>query len=160
MCESQDITLQVTGRQVFRLKKFAVTSNMHITPQDAKQTWGPAWYYNKKTRDTYCADLTLLTSTFALYFPNYVFYIPNPCVLGTRPVLPCKNGYCCKFELARAKSVLVAISLPLVAHRWNCHTSKFDTCCAYHSGEIRVLQISQCFPWATDTVCTLLFSNN
>ena len=44
---------------------------------------------------------------FASYFPNYVFYIPIPCVLGTRPVLPSKNGYCCKLELARAKSVLV-----------------------------------------------------
>ena len=30
------------------------------------------------------------------YFPNYVFYVPNPCVLGTRPVLPCRNGYCYK----------------------------------------------------------------
>ena len=45
---------------------------------------------------------------FASYFPNYVFYVPNPCVLGTRPVLKCKNGYCCKLELARAKSVLVS----------------------------------------------------
>jgi len=27
-----------------------------------------------------------------LYFPNYVFYVPNPCALGTRPVLPCKNA--------------------------------------------------------------------
>ena len=50
-----------------------------------------------------------------------------------------------------------------VDHRWNCHTSKFDSCSVYHSREIRVSQISQCsicFPWATVTVCTLLFSNN
>ena len=33
--------------------------------------------------------------------------IANPCVLGTRPVLPCKNGYFCKLELVRAKSMLV-----------------------------------------------------
>ena len=31
----------------------------------------------------------------------------------------------------------VAICLPLVAHRWNCHTSKFKSRCAYRSGEIR-----------------------
>ena len=50
----------------------------------------------------------------------------------------------------------VAICLSSVAHRWNCHTSKFDSCCAYCSREIRVLRISRCsicFPWATDTVC-------
>ena len=41
---------------------------------------------------------------FASYFPNYVFYVPNPCVLGTRPVLPCKNRYFCKLELVRAKT--------------------------------------------------------
>ena len=23
-----------------------------------------------------------------------IFYVPNPCILGTRPVLPCKNGSC------------------------------------------------------------------
>ena len=47
--------------------------------------------------------------------------------------------------------------------RWNCHTSKFDSCCAYRSGEIRVLRTSPssiCFPWATNTVFTLLFRDN
>ena len=56
----------------------------------------------------------------------------------------------------------VAICLSSVAHRWNCHTSKLDSCCAYRSGEIRVLRISRCsicFPWATEAVCSLLFSN-
>ena len=32
----------------------------------------------------------------------------------------------------------VAISLPLIAHRWNClPLAKFDSCCAYRSGEIQ-----------------------
>ena len=46
-----------------------------------------------------------------------------------------------------------------VSRWWNCHTSKFYSCCAYRSGEIHVLQISRCsicFPWATDTVCALI----
>ena len=52
------------------------------------------------TRDTHCAnDLAPRTSAFALVFPKYTFYVPNPCILGTRPVLPCKNGSCCKLEL-------------------------------------------------------------
>ena len=38
----------------------------------------------------------------------------------------------------------VAICLSSVVHKWNCHTSKFDSCCAYRSGEIRVLRISRC----------------
>ena len=42
---------------------------------------------------------------FALVFPKYTFYVPNPCILGTRPVLPCKNGSCCKLELVGTKSV-------------------------------------------------------
>ena len=73
-------------------------------------------------RDTHWADyFTPWTSN------SYcILYIPNPWVLGTRPVLPCKNGYCCKLELVRANSMLVsqyiAIYLPLVAHRWNCYT--------------------------------------
>ena len=44
---------------------------------------------------------------FALVFPKYTFYVPNPCILGTRPVLPCKNGSCCKLELVGTKSVFV-----------------------------------------------------
>ena len=38
----------------------------------------------------------LLTPAFALVFPKYTFYVPNPCILGARPVLPCKNGSSCK----------------------------------------------------------------
>ena len=34
--------------------------------------------------------------------------------------------------------------LLLFAHKWNCHNSKFDSCCAYSSGEIRVLHIAHC----------------
>ena len=51
----------------------------------------------------------------------------------------------------------------MVTHRWNCHTRKFDSCCAYRSGEIRVLRTSPCsicFPWATNTVFTLSFRDN
>ena len=112
-------------------------------------------------------DLAPRTSAFALVFHEYSFYIPNPRILGTRPVLPCKNGCCCKLELVEQRACLsygtVAICLPWVAHRWNCHTSKFGSCCAYRSGEIRVLRISHsciCFPWATDTVRSQLFSNS
>ena len=53
--------------------------------------------------------------------------------------------------------------MPLVAHRWNCHTSKFDSCLPTvleKSVFLRISQCSICFPWATDTICTLLFSNN
>ena len=72
----------------------------------------------------------------------FIFYFPNPCILGTRPVLPCKNGSCCKLELVGTKPyATVAIGLPLVAH---CHTSKFDSSCAYRSGEIHVLPIFHC----------------
>ena len=98
-------------------------------------------------------DLAPRTSAFALVFPKYSFYVPNPRILGTRPVLPCKNDCCCKLELVEQRACLsygtVAICLPWVAHRWNCHTSKFGSCCAYRSGEIRVLRISHsciCFP--------------
>ena len=98
-------------------------------------------------------DLAPRTSAFALLFPKYSFYVPNPRILGTRPVLPCKNGCCCKLELVEQRACLsygtVAICLPWVAHKWNCHTSKFGSCCAYRSGEIRVFRISHsciCFP--------------
>ena len=98
-------------------------------------------------------DLAPRTSAFALVFPKYSFYVPNPRILGTRPVLPCKNDCCCKLELVEQRACLsygtVAICLPWVAQRWNCHTSKFGSCCAYRSGEIRVLRISHsciCFP--------------
>ena len=42
---------------------------------------------------------------------------------------------------ARAKGMFsygtVAISLPLIVHRWNClPVAKFDSCCAYRSEEI------------------------
>ena len=39
--------------------------------------------------------------------PSYTFYVPNPCILGTRPVLPYKNGSCCKLALVGTKSVFV-----------------------------------------------------
>ena len=56
------------------------------------------------TTDTHCAnDLAPRTSAFALVFPKYTFYVPNPCILGTRPVLPCTNASCCK--LVGTKSV-------------------------------------------------------
>ena len=65
-------------------------------------------WYPSITRDTHCAnDLAPRTSAFALVFPKYTFYVPNPCILGTRPVLPCKNGSCCKLELVGTKSVFV-----------------------------------------------------
>ena len=39
-------------------------------------------------RNTHCAnDHAPQASAFALVFPKYVFYVPNPCILGTRPVL-------------------------------------------------------------------------
>jgi len=38
---------------------------------------------------------------------SVLFYVPNPCILGTRPVLPRKNGSSCKLELVRTKSVFV-----------------------------------------------------
>ena len=38
---------------------------------------------------------------------SVLFYVPNPCILGTRPVLPCTNGSCYKLELVRTKSVFV-----------------------------------------------------
>ena len=41
------------------------------------------------------------------YFPSRLFHVPNPCILGTRPFLPCKNGSCCKLELVGTKSVFV-----------------------------------------------------
>ena len=66
------------------------------------------------------------------FLPCILFYIPNPCILGTRPVPPCKNGSCCMLELVGCRVCLcystVAICLPLVAHS---HTSKFDNCCAF-----------------------------
>jgi len=73
---------------------------------------------------------------FALVFP---FLRSQSCVLETRPVLPCRNGYFCKLELVRAKSVLVL--------RYSCNFSavgcsqvehKFNSCSAYRSREIRV----------------------
>ena len=36
--------------------------------------------------------------------PSFPKYVPNPYILGTKPVLPCKNG---KLKLIGAKSVLV-----------------------------------------------------
>ena len=62
---------------------------------------------------------------FGLICCILLFYIPNPCILGTRPVSPCRNGYCCKLELVKVKSLLVLhtvlhtvpISLPLVVHK-------------------------------------------
>ena len=88
-----------------------------------------------------------LLMSYVSTFPTHISWEPDA-------VLPC---YCCKLEL------VIAISLPLVAHSCNCYTSKFDSSCAYRSGEIHVLRISQCsicFPWASNTVCTLLFSIN
>ena len=63
-------------------------------------------------RDTHCADY------FAPWTSNsyYILYIPNPCVLGTRPVLPCKNCYCRKLELVRAKTMLGLQSLQFICH--------------------------------------------
>ena len=83
------------------------------------------------TRDTHCADeprsANVRVCCLCLYFPNYVFYVPNPYVLGTRP---CKNDHCSKLELVRAEHVslmvrTVAISLLWVAHGWNLHLIPF-----------------------------------
>ena len=80
--------------------------------------------------------------------PNQLFYVPNPCILGTRPVLPCKNGSCCMLYAwvggNKERVYLTVQCLPLVVRRCNCRTSKFDSICAYRSGEIRVLRISHC----------------
>ena len=65
-------------------------------------------HFLDNTRDTHCAkNLAPRTSAFALVFPKYIFYVPNPCILGTRPVLPCKSSSCCKLELVGTKSVFV-----------------------------------------------------
>ena len=66
------------------------------------------------------------------------FYVPNTCILGTRLVLPCKNG-CSRFG---GNNDLRVQLLPQIAQRWNCHTSKVDSCCAYRSGEILLLHRS------------------
>ena len=75
------------------------------------------------TRDTHCADLARRTSVFAVrhasYFSNYIFYVPNLCVLGTRPVLLYKNGYFCKLELVRAKSVYFRYSCNFSGVGWS-----------------------------------------
>ena len=53
---------------------------------------------------------------------------------------------------------------PFVAHRWDCHTSKFYSCFAYRSGEIRVyeylsaltvtnISVYQLFPKMDQAVC-------
>ena len=56
-------------------------------------------------------SLCMRTSAFAFEFPKKTFYVPNPCILGTRPVIPCKNGSCCKrgckLELVETKSAFV-----------------------------------------------------
>ena len=49
------------------------------------------------------ADVTWCMPTFF----QRCFYISNPCILGTRPVLPCKNDSCCKLEFVGTKSVFV-----------------------------------------------------
>ena len=48
--------------------------------------------------------------------------------------LPCRSGYL-SWQKQRLSVCFgtAAISLPLVTHRWNCHISKFDSCCAYRS---------------------------
>ena len=83
------------------------------------------------TRDTHCADepcfVNICICCLPLYFPNYVFYVPNPYVLGTRP---CKNDHCCKLELVRAEHVSLMVQLQFlyygsVAHGWNLHLIPF-----------------------------------
>ena len=72
---------------------------------------------NCKTRNIHCADEPHSANVhICCLLSNYVFYIPNPCVLGTRPVLPCKNCYCCKLELVRARSMLGLQSLQFICH--------------------------------------------
>ena len=94
-----------------------------------------------------CKCLAPRTSAFALIFPKYTFYVPNPCILGTRPILPCKNGYCCKLEWQRACQVCLMVQSLFIC-RWLLTggtvipVAKFDSCCAYRSGEIHVLRIS------------------
>ena len=44
---------------------------------------------------------------FALVFPKLYFLRSQSLCLGNQTSLTCKNGYCCKLELVRAKSVLV-----------------------------------------------------
>ena len=88
------------------------------------------------TRDTHCAkDLARerphLPLSILSTFPIHVSWEPDQ----SYPVK-------CKLELVGTKSVLsygtVALSLPLVAHRWNCHTSNFDSCCDYSSTQGRI----------------------
>ena len=82
------------------------------------------------TRDTHCADTYLIprTSTFAIVFPKLLFPRSQSMCPGNQTSFTMWKWLLCKLELARAKSVtVVAICLRLVAQRWDCHTSKFDT---------------------------------
>ena len=109
---------------------------LHSLHRELKHSQAYACY--RTTFHTTSNSESLNHFLFGLICCILLFYIPNPCILGTRPVSPCRNGYCCKLELVRAKSFLVPIALPLVVHRQNYHTCNFDSCCAYRSGEIHL----------------------
>ena len=68
-------------------------------------------YVGEKGTCTMCTSaitryIHIVRLRLPLYFPNR-FYIPNPCILGTRPVLPCKNVSRGMLELVGTKSVFV-----------------------------------------------------
>ena len=54
---------------------------------------------------------------FAPVFPKYTFYVSYLYILGTRPVLPCKNGSCCKLELLDKERVCLVVQSLFVC-RW------------------------------------------
>ena len=52
------------------------------------------------------------------YFPSILSTFPcNRCILGTRPVLPCTNGSCCKLEFVGTKSVFLMLLSLFVCRR-------------------------------------------
>ena len=77
---------------------------------------------------------------------RYTFLCSHQYMLGTRSVLLCEMGIdvSLSWQIQRGLQSYgtVAICLLLVAHRWDYHTTTFDSCCAYRSGKIHVLRIS------------------
>ena len=96
--------------------------------------------------------------------PSFPKYVPNPCILGTRPVLPWLLLWA---EVVRSKErVSLMVQLQFVC-RWLLRGGTLIPVILIAVvptvfGEIRVLRISYssiCFPSATHMACTFLFSN-
>ena len=90
--------------------------------------------------------------------PSILCYVPNTCILGTRPFMPHKNGFCCKLELVRANRWAESVFVL----RYSCNLSAVG--CSPWSGTVRPVSLiavvptvpigeisSICFPWATGT---------